>query len=180
MSIRLFLMLIVTAFVAAQGRSQNLVDNVYVFGKVRDHTTAAPLRGVKVITWQDGRIIRKQFTDSIGRYEMNLDYDHLYLIRFEGQGRVSKSVEIDARHIPTEERIGGHGMNVDLSLFLDIPGVDFSILQQPIGKARFDPQSASIMWDLQYTEGIRGKVMALKGEYDSTRAITPDTVLGTH
>ncbi|MCB0794756.1 MAG: hypothetical protein KDB88_08470, partial [Flavobacteriales bacterium] len=69
-------------------------------------------------------------------------------------------------NIPEEERVGGHGMNVEMTLFNELPGIDFSVLDKPIGKAKFDPANNEVTWDLEYTNGIRNEIARLMKEWE--------------
>ncbi len=148
---------------------QAQVDNVYVYGTVKDYTTAKKLDAVTVAVYKNGVKLTETVTSANGKYEFNLDYGSDFKIVYSKAGIVSKFINIDTRNIPEEERAGGHGMNVEMTLFNELPGVDFSILQQPIGKAKYDAASGDVTWDLQYTDQIRSELARLMKEYDDKR-----------
>ncbi|MBK6542711.1 MAG: hypothetical protein IPG10_15810 [Flavobacteriales bacterium] len=145
------------------------VDNVYVYGTVKDYTSAKKLDGVAVAVYKNGAKLTEVVTNASGKYEFNLDYGADYKIMYVKTGIVSKNITIDTRNIPEEERVGGHGMNIEMTLFSELPGIDFSVLQQPIGKAKFDPTSSEVTWDLQYTEQIRSEIARLMKEYEDKK-----------
>ncbi len=145
------------------------VDNVYVYGTVKDYISAKKLDGVVVSVYKNGAKLAETTTNASGKYEFNLDYGSDYKIVYGKGGMVAKNITIDTRNIPEEERVGGHGMNVEMTLFNELPGMDFSVLQQPIGKAKFDPATNEVTWDLQYTEQIRSEIARLMKEYDEKK-----------
>jgi len=157
------LLLIATGILQAQ------IDNVYVYGTVKDYNTAKKLDGVTVTVYKDGAVLNSVVTSANGKYEYNLDYGYDYKIVFSKPGIVGKNVSINTKGIPDEDRQGGLAMNVEMTLFQDIPGIDYSILQQPIGKSKYDPSTGMLAWDLQYTEQMRAELRRLENEYDQKK-----------
>ena len=155
----------VLLFAAAFGQ----VDNVYVYGTVKDYVSSKKLDGITVTVFKNGGKLAEAITNASGKYEFNLDYGSDYKIVYSKAGMVSKNISIDTKNIPEEERVGGHGMNVEMTLFTELPGIDFSVLQQPIGKAKFDPNTKEVTWDLQYTEQVRAEIARLMKEYDEKK-----------
>ena len=157
----------VSLLLAVLGYGQ--VDNVYVYGTVKDYTTSKKLDGITVTVFKNGGKLAEVVTNASGKYEFNLDYGSDYKLVYSKPGIISKNISIDTKNIPEEERVGGHGMNVEMTLFQELPGIDFSVLQQPIGKAKFDPASKEVTWDLQYTEQVRSEIARLMREYDEKK-----------
>jgi hypothetical protein len=145
------------------------VDNVYVYGTVKDYVSSKKLDGITVTVYKNGAKLAEVVTSASGKYEFNLDYGSDFKLVYTKPGMVSKNISIDTKNIPEEERVGGHGMNVEMTLFQELPGIDFSILQQPIGKAKFDPTSKEVTWDLQYTDQVRSEIARLMKEYDDKK-----------
>lgn len=145
------------------------IDNVYVYGTVKDYNTSKKLDGITVTVFKDGASHASVVTSANGKYEFNLDYGYEYKLLFDKPGMVSKNVTINTRGIPEEDRIGGLAMNVEMTLFQDIAGIDYSILQQPIGKSKYDPATSMLAWDLEYTEQMRAELNRLQKEYDDRK-----------
>ncbi|MBS1583916.1 MAG: hypothetical protein JST66_17090, partial [Bacteroidetes bacterium] len=161
----LFVLLLLAAGLSAQAQ----VDNVYVYGTVKDQFTAKKLDGITVTVFKNGSKLAEAVTNASGKYEFNLDYGSEYKLLYAKPGMVSKNITIDTRNVPEEERAGGHGMNVEVNLFNELPGIDFSVLQQPIGKAKIDPTTNEMSWDLQYTAQIRSEIDRLMKEYEDKK-----------
>ncbi|MBK7947138.1 MAG: hypothetical protein IPJ85_18350 [Flavobacteriales bacterium] len=128
---------------------------VVVFGTVKDFSTAKKIDAVTVTVFKNGGKLVEVPSNASGKYEVNLDYGAEYKLLLAKKGYVSKNIVIDTRNIPEEDRSGGHGMNIDFTLMADMPGVDFSVLLEPFGKAKFDPAAATISWDIEYTSRMR-------------------------
>jgi hypothetical protein len=162
-SLLVFLLLCIGLSVHAQ------LDNVYVYGTVKDYNTSKKLDGVTVTVFKDGTKFASVVTSANGKYEYNLDYGSDYKLLFEKPGMVSKNVTINTSSIPEEERAGGLAMNVEMTLFADIPGINYDILKQPIGKSKYDPTTHMLAWDLEYTENMRAELDRLQKEYDEKK-----------
>jgi hypothetical protein len=106
-------------------------------------------------------------TNASGKYEVNLDYGADYKIMVSKSGFVGKNINIDTRNIPEEERLGGHGMNIDFSMLTDLPGIDYSVLNEPFGKAAYT--NGTFTWDIDYTNRMRDAQARLMKEYEDMR-----------
>lgn len=144
-------------------------DVVYIYGTVKDYYSSKKIDGVTVTVLKNGSKLMEVRTNASGKYDVNLDYGADYRLVYSKQGLVSKSIAMDTRNVPEEDRVGGHGFNLEMTLFNDLPGVDFSVLDQPIGKAQYYPDKSEVAWDIAYTEKIRSEVNRLMKEYDDRK-----------
>lgn len=141
-------------------------DMVYIYGTVKDYYSSKKIDGVTVTVYKNGSKLMDVRTNASGKYDVNLDYGADYKLVYSKDGLVSKSIAMDTRNVPEEDRLGGHGFNLEMTLFNDIPDVDFAVLEQPIGKAKYYPDKGEVAWDIAYTEQIRSEVNRLMKEYD--------------
>lgn len=142
---------------------------VVVFGTVKDFSTAKKLEGVTITVFKNGAKLVEVPTNASGKYEVNLDYGAEYKVMCSRKGFVSKNIVIDSRNIPEEDRTGGHGMNIDFTMMAELPGVDYSVLLEPFGKAKFDPAAGTIQWDIEYTTRMRDAQARLLKEYEERK-----------
>lgn len=163
--------LVVMLLLASAGalRAQAAPDDVLVYGTVKHYVTSVPIKGAWVVVQRDGVKVAQLVTDSLGRYEVHLDYDHAYTLFYLDAGKVSKHVLIDLQGIPPPVRAGGHGMNVDVTLFPAYPCLEVPELERPIGMARYDPADSLISWDIAYTTQVRQAISRSMQRYDSLR-----------
>ncbi len=145
------------------------VDVVVVFGTVKDMSTAKKLDAVTITVFKNGAKLVDVPTNASGKYEVNLDYGAEYKIMCSKTGFVGKNISIDTRNIPEEERQGGHGMNIDFTMMAEIPDVDFSILQEPFGKAKYVGATGNFEWDMDYTNRMRDAQARLLKEYEEKK-----------
>lgn len=140
--------------------------DVLIYGNVKDHFSRKKLEGVVVKVSQNGKSFDSQTITSSGKYEFFLPLNQLYSISFEKPGYVSKFFEVNAKNIPSEDLRGGFSMPADVSLFETMEGVDFSILNDPIGKASYQPERGGMEWDMDYTNGMLNELARLMREVE--------------
>ncbi|MBK8497981.1 MAG: hypothetical protein IPL52_03985 [Flavobacteriales bacterium] len=159
----------IAALVLSSAATMAQVDVVVVFGTVKDFSTAKKLEGVTITVFKNGGKLLEVPTNASGKYEVNLDYGADYKIMCSRTNYVGKNISIDTRNIPEEDRAGGHGMNIDFTMMQDLPGVDFSVLQEPFGKAKYSPTAGNIEFDVDYTNKMRDAQARLLKEYEDKK-----------
>ncbi len=145
------------------------VDNVMVYGTVKDMSSSKKLDGVTVTVFKNGGKLTEVITNASGKYEVNLDYGGDYKVMCAKPGFVGKNITIDTRNVPEEERQGGHGMNIDFTMMVEIPDVDFSVLLEPFGKANYIMASGNFEWDMEYTAQMRAAQAKLLKDYEDKK-----------
>ncbi|TXC81663.1 hypothetical protein [Luteibaculum oceani] len=141
-------------------------DRIYVYGTVKDERSSKKLTDVKVILVEDGNTKTTYVTTLNGKFELDLDFDHDYDIRFVKDGYVAKFININTKNVPDENKVGGFGFDLDMSLFEEIDGINFDILKKPIGKASFVPAAGELGFDFEYTRSIQAEIARLKRELE--------------
>lgn len=141
-------------------------DDISIYGVVRDHSEKNKIANVTIVVFENDKKIFERKSNLAGKYEFVLEYDKSYRIEYNYPNYVSKYLTIDVRDIPEEDRIGGFEMNIDMTLFREIEGLDVSLLENPIGKAQFDAKRNEIAWDFAYTEQMQKKILELMREHD--------------
>ena len=140
-------------FVVAQTYAQD--EDLFIHGVVKDTESLKKLEIVKVEVYQNGAQFDVYTTSSNGRYEFNVPLGFNYEVKFTKSDFVGKKVHFDTRNIPDEDKKGGFKVNMDMTLFSSVEGFDTSILDQPIGKASFNPIENSIAFDFDYTSRVQ-------------------------
>ena len=128
-------------------------EPVLIFsGKISD-ISGKKLQGVKVTVTQDGKPFKETVTSSSGRYtDIEAPFGHKYTLVFKKNGLVSKTLILDAKKGYFEEDMEPRTfIEASGSLFKQEPDVDYSIVEdQPVGKARIDPNTGKLDWDYAY------------------------------
>jgi tetratricopeptide (TPR) repeat protein len=137
-------------------------DLIVINGLVKDEKTNKLLAGVAVSKVQNGELVETVTTGVNGRFIMNLEFDNNYDIKFSKSGYIAKFINIDATAVPDENKVGGIGFDLNMNLFEEVEGVNFDILKQPVGKAKYDAESGDIAFDYEYTRSMLSKIAALR------------------
>ncbi|MDX9750584.1 MAG: hypothetical protein RBT71_05850 [Flavobacteriales bacterium] len=146
--------------------------NLYVFGTVRHMATrdSIPFPTIHVQEADDHAVPMPVVTTVRGRYEFELTEERTYRILYKAPGKVAKSLEIDTHGPSAEQWVGGYSMRIDMTLFDSIPGADFTLLNEPVGKAHWDPITENFIWDIAYSESLRSRINEIMERYKAVQA----------
>jgi hypothetical protein len=144
-------------------------DGTLLSGVVHDQWTDRAIEGVAVIVTSVGGYHERVISDRFGYYGIVLPYDRVFTIRFAKEDLVNKSIEFNNSGILEEDRITGFRANVDMRLFKPIAGEDFKFLDEPMGKASYDPETRNIAWDMDYTHAMQEKLQAILEKHPKGR-----------
>jgi hypothetical protein len=103
-------------------------------------------------------------TGSNGRFSFRLEINKEYTIEIEKAGLVSKRISFNTA-MPDEEK--GAWMNefsIGLVKFCD--GVDYSVLQEPVDKVKFDTKRREFVSDKDYVNKMRPRIENVLIKYD--------------
>lgn len=139
---------------------------LYIFGVVKDYDDGKKLENVTIRAYHNGSKVDEYITRSNGKYEFFLELGKEYDLDFVCPGFVSKKVYMDSRNIPAEDIGAGFSMNIEMSLFQELEGLDVSILDQPIGKAKYNPNTGALEFDFAYTQKIKDEISRLMRDYE--------------
>jgi len=155
-------------FIGVRLNAQDLV----VYGRVREHEQQRPIaEGVLGISSEGVQYIKVN-CDSTGYYRLTLDVGKRWDIRYAAPGRVGKTIAFDLRNMPKDD--GGHGINVDVRLFLDDAAQDFGFLEEPMGICHWDGTTKKLTWDAEYMLPRKQRLSAMMPEQYE---LVPDSVL---
>jgi len=140
-----------------------------VYGTVRDFATrdSIPFPVVRVHDILSADPPASVVSSAQGRYDLDLGQEGLYRVHFGAPGKVSRSVQIDTRGPSQMEWKDSFGMNIDIVLMDSLPGLDYSILSEPFGKAAWDRKSSSFTWNIAYTRARKSEMKALVARYNA-------------
>jgi tetratricopeptide (TPR) repeat protein len=140
---------------------------LYIFGVVKDVENSKKMDGVTVTVKKNGQEVDKIVTNASGKYEFFLDIAGDYLIEYSKSGVVSKKVALDSKNVPIDDASAGFSMNIDMTLFKTMEGLDVSILNQPIGRAKYNAETGQLEFDFEYTKTIKDQLNKMMAEFDS-------------
>ena len=141
-------------------------EDISIYGVVRDHNDNKKIPNVDIIIYENGKKLFSKKTNLNGKYDFVLEFNKSYRIDYIYPYYVTKFLTINATDVPDIDRIGGFEMNIDMTLFKEIDGLDVSLLKDPIGKAQFDANKGEMAWDMAYTNMMQRKIRELMRKHD--------------
>ena len=142
--------LLVSTVIITHGQDQPML----IFtGKVTD-VSGKKLDGVQVVIKKDNKPFETKTTGSNGKYDIiEAPFGHIYTLIFQKDGMVSKTLVLDTKKGYFEEDVEPRTfIEPSISLINRDDDVDYDIIEnQPVGKARIDPQSGKLDWDYAFS-----------------------------
>jgi len=134
-------------------------SDLLIYGTVKDYNTRVQLSDYYIDVYVGEDKIGSFEADSLGKYEIYLPLDFKYAIRYSQSGYVSKLIEINAEDIPFSNRRAGFSIGpLDATLFNHTPGIDFSLLDKPVGKFKYTDEDGAFKWDVDYGKSMADKI----------------------
>ena len=144
----LLFLFILSGVVLAQ--EEKLETEIQIEGKVFEDDM--PLSKVKINIQPYGGEMKKTYTDSQGGFNFMLEPDNEYTVEFSKNGYIAKRIYFNTMYMPQNMFVTRSGILVNL--FRDFPGLDFSILLNPIGKFYYYADKKNLHYEKQYTDSI--------------------------
>jgi hypothetical protein len=142
---------------------------LHIKGNVTDMDTREPLANALVRVYKNGVKQHVLHTGANGRYDVVLDNGADYVIRFSFPGRVTKCFGIDT-HGPSWEYDNAVTLvEVEMTLFEQVEGMDLSFFDMPMGLARYTPMTGFLSWNKPYEERIQPEAARLSAEVKQRR-----------
>ncbi|NBQ47907.1 MAG: hypothetical protein EBU33_05560, partial [Sphingobacteriia bacterium] len=122
------------------------VSGVEIYGNIGDENT--DLEGVQVKVSQAGRTLSSVNTDMNGDYAVKLPFGGEFLLEVSREGYVAKRFTVSTVGIPAEKQTDKfQPIGASINLLRRIEGVDYSILNQPMMKFRYNMVEETMEFD---------------------------------
>ncbi|WP_151166819.1 hypothetical protein [Salibacter halophilus] len=164
-----FNLLIILLSIPALSFAQEKYPKLEINGKVVDGGNRLDQAYVRVE--KDGEIDREIRTDSRGRFDLELELFHEFMLYFGKEGYITKKIYVDTRTIPEDAisstylRYGGW----EVEIFENDLDVNTLILDKPIGKVKYDPNYGQFANDKGYTKSIQRELDQLVKDLEAAR-----------
>ena len=135
-------------------------DTYTIEGQVKDKSSLKKLEAAQVRVLQNGGEFDVYDCGGAGRFKFDLPLGYVYDIICSRADYITKIIRIDTKNIPEEDREGGFISQTDFFLFKNIEGFNLDIMNDPVGKASFDPQKNDVVWDEGYIARQNAKIEA--------------------
>ncbi len=154
----LFFTLFIFNFISQQ--AQDAVP-VKFQGDVSDEKGSLPSAQVQIS--RGGKIENTILTDMSGKYNFALPLGGDYLVTVTKEGYVTKKFTVTTTGVPPEKAtINFPIIQARLSLFKKMEGVDYSALNEPINKYKYNPLLDNFEYDAGYLDQMINKLGAIK------------------
>lgn len=122
------------------------------------------MAGAHIQVFKNGKVIDDVRTDGKGRADVLLKPNGVYTISVSGIGLVTKKIEVSTMNA------GGDGTEpfyypAEVEIFPKIDGLNYSILDKPIGKVAFDGEFGDFSADANYTKSMQSALKKLTNDY---------------
>lgn len=159
-----FFRFILIFFLISSVQSVSSQETLFVHGIITNNKkNNNKIDEAEIIVCIDDQLFMSVKTNNRGYYSLELPYDNLYKIVFAKIPFVSKFLLVDLNNIPAYYT--DYEMNTDIELFERINGLDYSILDNPIGKFKFFPSKESLSYDREYALEMQQKIVDLMQEH---------------
>ncbi|MBI2280504.1 MAG: hypothetical protein HYU68_07420, partial [Bacteroidetes bacterium] len=139
--------------------AQNENDNkLEISGRITDYFDDKAIAGVSIKALENNNYATNIVSDAKGNYLMYVDFEKEFTILYEKAGFMPKKVVVSTKGVPPDKRTKVNDLLIEMTLFKQDKNLDVAFLEQPIGKARYLPQTNEIDWDMGYTAPIAQKL----------------------
>jgi hypothetical protein len=159
--------IILLFFISVSGFSQNSFE---LFGRVK--VDGGNRKAVRIVVTKNGSPYKTYRIDAAGKYSFPLEYNNVYIVSFEKNGFVTKRVEVNT-NVPDkvlEDNNFKYKWKVDVGLFKEYEGIDFSFFNQPIQKIFFVENKERFDYDNKYAKQIEKELKRLIAEVEKKKA----------
>ncbi len=122
------------------------------------------MSGARIQVFQNGHVIDDVKTDAKGRADILLKPNGVYTITVTGIGLVTKKLEVNTNNMGSEEG-KAYYYPAEVEIFPKIEGLNYSILDKPIGKIAFDPEFGDFSADANHTKSMQSALKKLTSDY---------------
>ena len=172
----IFFGLVMAASFSSVGTALGQDTLVVVFGTVMEVSSREAVSDIEVnaIDLKWGRRVIGRVGGG-GRYELHFLDEAEYMVEFSAPGFASKRLRLNLHGPTAEDWVGGFGMEIDITLFRELPGLDLSLFEQPMGICNYSKDSARFEWDTVHVNGMRERSLRLLEAYEEDLRSKPAT-----
>jgi len=124
------------------------------------------LENARIVLYKNGEETKTFVTSSSGKFSFSLTPDNEYLLKFSKSGLVTKSLTVSTKGVPTDEMKKGEKFKTQpqVYLFEELEGMDYSALNEPIGKLYYNHSVKNFDYDIDYSRKIKVKIEKVERE----------------
>lgn len=128
------------------------------------------MEGATVEVRKNGSLVKSYTTDSKGAIDVPVGPNGIYELSISGPGLIKKKLEVNTTNVPPDMIKGNAYFSPTVDIFPKVEGLDFKILDEPIGKVKYDPEFGGFEADLDYTKRQKAALDKLQSDYEKQKA----------
>ncbi|MGB0403590.1 MAG: hypothetical protein ACPGEG_05785 [Salibacteraceae bacterium] len=119
----------------------------------------------------NGKQIKRIAASSSGKLDFDLEFGRDYVVEFHKQYYAAKKIEVFLANVTSEMiDIGCRGNTWHVGMVQKVDGIDYSVLDDPVGKIFFEPEEKCFGWDAEYSLKVMAKLDELEREMEEKKA----------
>tara|TARA_B100000508_G_scaffold140888_1_gene144055 strand:- start:519 stop:2540 length:2022 start_codon:yes stop_codon:yes gene_type:complete len=146
--------------------------------KVNMDDDFASMNGAFALVKVNGKSIKRIAASANGKIEFDLEFGQDYVVEFHKQFYATKKIDVFLRQVTPEMiDIGCRGNTWHVGMIQKVEGIDYSVLDKPVGKIFYEPDEKCFGWDADYSlrvmeqlEKLEEEMEAKKREYEKSLA----------
>jgi hypothetical protein len=143
-------------------------------GSIKEVDKSALLPEANVTVYQDTTVFILTESDREGKVTLRLPLGKVYSIHISKEGYVGKIITVNTKVVKSSW--GNYLFKFTADLFKEIPGLDVSILKNPVAKVTFNITHANFEYDYNYTNRVNRDVKRLYESYRLLQQADKDTL----
>jgi hypothetical protein len=122
------------------------------------------LQGATISLMQGGKTVVQTMTGDDGGFKIQIPANGDFVVVVTKQGHCTKKFTVSTRGVPNDKKQGDFkGFNVEsISLFEPLPGIDYSVLNQPLVKVAYDASKDNFDYDEAYSNQMLSALERLR------------------
>jgi len=146
---------------------------INVSGKIRDYSDNSELVDCSIYLVTDNYKIEIVSSDVHGNYSLSLLFNKHYKIFYTHNGYVQKHLYFNTSNFPKGAMRFDYDFHLDMQLFENIVGIDWTFLDEPLAKFAYDSTSKSFNYEKSYTTERRTKITEI---FDTLKEIKDNQI----
>ena len=159
------LLLLITTCMAMPSFAQ-IKWNLQLKGTIYDENNLK-LGGVTVSLRKNGKEVEKKLTDETAMYELTLEQNEEYELYFSKSSYLTKIIEVNTQNVPPKAVVDGvFNYRANVSMLRDFPGVDHSVMSEPVVRIFYVKSTQEFGFDPEYYNTIKKRLEEMQKEYE--------------
>jgi hypothetical protein len=123
---------------------------------------------IRIYADTSSNLVQRIEADEQGWVAFQIPLQKFYTIKISKTGYVTKIFTVDA-HMPKSMETGDYYFEFGMDIFEEVPGLDVSMLKEPVAKIFFNTFTKNFDYDYNYTAKINNDIKVLYKNYDALK-----------